>query len=743
MIKNLSIKRKLILLSVTVLMVIFTYSLKNFYDSYYSYKNAKNTTAVVELSVKMSAVLHELQKERGASAGFIGSNGKKFANILSKQYIQTDIKIKELREFCKNCTISHTNMLNKELKLDSIKDIRPRVKSLSIKGKYAIGFYTALNKKIIDTITNFSTIPENIEIRTNFNSFVLFISSKERAGIERAVLSNVFAKDKFNTDSFAKFTSLASEQKTLLNLFFQISSPVMKEKFEELKKHNSFMEVERLRNIAISKKENFEVDPTFWFKTITQKINQLKIFEDKIAKDIIISANDKAYLAMMMLIVILIISIVSILIIIYLSYSVTNTISTSIKKFNDLIKNVNNGNLSNLKIDGINADEMGDLAKILQSLVKTFSTLIERINTSVSQASKSDFSYNLNDDGLKGDFSTAIVMVKSGIDAMQEAYEKQRHINFSMNIRSIGDVGSGLKLIQSEMALIIKELINVYNNTKEASEQSSNSMKAIEYILNKLQTLVEHINDSNISIESLNNKTSDITSVVDLIKDIADQTNLLALNAAIEAARAGENGRGFAVVADEVRQLAEKTQKATSEITVSINSMKQEANIILDKSIIMTQLAEESSKSVENFNTTMSELNSNAISITNVIEDMENMVFIVLAKIDHIIYKSDAYNTIVDFNTTKATTFSDHQKCRLGQWYANTGKDRFANTNAYKVMVTPHKDVHDRVHTNMEFITNGDKRLENEAKIVENFKSMENSSNQLFILLDDMRKESK
>src|SRR4030066_1403334 len=96
-------------------------------------------------------------------------------------------------------------------------------------------------------------------------------------------------------------------------------------------------------------------------------------------------------------------------------------------------------------------------------------------------------------------------------------------------------------------------------------------------MVGEIHSVQEAVNQIANSVKEFVDSTRAIASMTQQVKEIADQTNLLALNGAIEAARAGEQGRGFAVVADEVRKLAERTIKATAEISEKISTVQTES----------------------------------------------------------------------------------------------------------------------------------------------------------------------
>lgn len=239
---------------------------------------------LIQLSVNISLLIHETQKERGRTAGYLGSNGQAFVEEIKKQREITDKNIEGLKNLMTDFDVNQFEVTFIELikdaftRLDQLKNYRERITSLNISVDEAISYYTQMNAVFLDIIGYSSKLSKNTQLSTTISSYTQFLHSKERSGIERAVLSNTFAADKFNPGMYNKLISLITAQDLYISNFLKTSTSDNKSYYNEMISHKAINEVLRLRKIAIenSIEGEFGVEANYWFDTITQKIDQLK-----------------------------------------------------------------------------------------------------------------------------------------------------------------------------------------------------------------------------------------------------------------------------------------------------------------------------------------------------------------------------------------------------------------------------------------------------------------------------------
>ncbi|MBI5023580.1 MAG: nitrate- and nitrite sensing domain-containing protein [Candidatus Omnitrophica bacterium] len=287
--------RKFIMVSAIPLIGLFLFLAYIIAGQIHIARQAASLRQLCEFAVKTGSLIHELQSERGKSVGFVAGGGDVLHAELKKQRGKTDTAAGEMTDYLSRnkkaiADAELTGAINTVWKnMAGLEGVRQSVDTANFSARQTLDYYSRLNDSLLRIISRIPPLMTKSEFFPSLTAYLNLLYVKENAGLERAALYSLFIKNTSDPWGLRTAQAAATAQDIFVENFLSYASPGQKDYYSRKMRRPFMDEIEKMRGLAFRNAQGpWDVDPSFWFKMATEKIDALKEVGDYIAQELII-----------------------------------------------------------------------------------------------------------------------------------------------------------------------------------------------------------------------------------------------------------------------------------------------------------------------------------------------------------------------------------------------------------------------------------------------------------------------
>ena len=535
------------------------------------FRRQSSVADFVETTRVISGLVHELQRERGASVGVVASKRQKPEAIalLEEQRKRTDKALAAYRDQRRGASADarfEAVLAVADGRMDQLASQRRGVDGLETAVPVVLGWYSGSIRDFLRASTEVIKVVDDGSAALSLFTLQALMEAKENAGQERATGNALVSSGVAEPARYRAFVEALARENDRFVEFSALAQGTEDVLAKRLNDAPTRQTVERLRSILVASIETGSfagVTSPEWWAATTAWIDTLKGIEDDLNVDIANDGRTAANAAWWGFLVHLVGGGLLLTITALFGFVAARSIAAPMRRAASVIDAINSGDTEVVAPPSLSPrSEIGRVSNALRVFIDT---LAEQRRL---EAGRRDHEAQL------AASRRAILM------SMALEVEKATERGMSEIVQGSGAVQSQAREMLSALRSVHGAANDAARSAGETRELNSQASQMTEQVILAIGEIADQIGrssqltrdtvdraaQSRAAIDGLTRVTADIDAIVASITQIAEQTNLLALNATIEAARAGEAGRGFAIVAQEVKGLAGQTARSTEEI---------------------------------------------------------------------------------------------------------------------------------------------------------------------------------